>query len=122
MSDLLTHWAQKHARAAYVRRSGSAAGGFTYGPFVQLGQGVDWNWFRQAMNNGTIALDPAYNMLAGAHFMRKARAQFRCEAYQLGALYPSVTAHDLRHAAMSRRLAETNMRAEGYTLPAWVSV
>jgi hypothetical protein len=120
IADLLTHWSRKHLRAAYVRRDGQAATGFTYGPHVQLGEGINWQWFRQALSNGTIALDPAYNMVRGGRFMTKARAQFRCNSHELGALYPSVSVHDLRHSKPSRQLAHANLRAEGITLPDWL--
>lgn len=120
IAALLTHWSKKHARAAYVRRDGSASGGFTYGPHVQLGEGIDWKWFRDALSNGIIALDPAYKWIVGARSMTKARAQFRCHSYELGSLYPSVTVHDVRHATPERRLAHANLAAEGITLPSWV--
>lgn len=120
IADLLTHWAKKHANAAYVRRSGSIANGFDFGPHVQLGEGVDWKWVRQALDNGTIAVDPAYNMATGGRRMTRERAQFRCYGYELGALYPSVTVHDLRHSTPSRQLAHANLKAEGIILPHWI--
>lgn len=120
IADLLTHWAKKHANAAYVRRSGTSVHGFDFGPHVQLGEGVDWKWVRQALDNGTIAVDPAYNMVAGGSRMTRERAQFRCYGYELGALYPSLTVHDLRHSTPSRKLAHANLRTEGITLPPWI--
>lgn len=120
IADLLTKWSRKHSRAAYVRRTGSIAHGMTFGPHVQLGEGVDWVWFRQALDNGTIALDPAYNMRVGRRSMDRESAQFRCYSYELGALYPVVTLRDLRHSPTSRRLAHANLRTEGITLPSHV--
>lgn len=120
IADLLTHWTRKHLRAAYVRHGGSRANGFTFGPYIQLAEGIDWNWFRQALTNGTVVVDPAYNMKVGANSMERARAQFRCFSYELGALYPSVSAHDLRHHRPSRRLALANLRDAGITLPSWI--
>lgn len=119
IADLLTHWSLKHSRAAYIRRGGSADG-FTFGPHVQLGEGIDWKWFLQAIENGTIVADPAYNMPVGGRSMRKARSQFRCYPYELGALYPSVTVHDLRHTGPTRTRAQANLRAGRLEVPAWV--
>ena len=87
IADLLTHWSLKHSRAAYIRRGGSADG-FTFGPHVQLGEGIDWKWFLQAIENGTIVADPAYNMPVGGRSMRKARSQFRCYPYESRSAVP----------------------------------
>lgn len=120
IADLLTHWSRKHALAAYVRRTGSASRGLTFGPYVQLGQGADWQRFRQAIENGTVAFDPAYNSLTNAISMTKARSQIRCYPYELGSLYTSVTVHDLRHDQGNRTMATANLRAEGLSLPTWL--
>ena len=120
ISDLLTHWSRKHSRAVYVRRTGNPRTGFTNGPYVHLGEGINWNWFHQALGNGTIVLDPAYNMLVGGSSMVKERAQFRCTSHALAALYPSVRVHDLRHFKPSRTLAHADLQSQGITLPSWL--
>src|SRR5690606_28206030 len=94
---------------------------FTYGPYVHLGQGVNFAWFWQALTNGTIVVDPACNMSAGRTTLSKARYQFRCSINHLASLYPSVTAHDLRHVEPDRNLAESNLRTEGLVLPPWMT-
>lgn len=118
--DLLDHWARKHERAAYVQYQKLAGPKeFAYGPFIHLGQGIDFGWFWQALSNGSITIDPACNMPDGSTSFKKARYQFRCSLVQLAALYPSVTVHDLRHVKPNRELALANLAAEGVTTPTW---
>lgn len=118
--DLLDHWAKKHAHAAYVRYSRSN-GKFVFGPYTHLGEGIDFTWFWQALENGAIAVDPACNMLDGATSFKKSRYQFRCAVMNLPSLYPTVRGHDLRHVDPMRRLAEANLRADRMQLPDWVT-
>lgn len=118
--DLLDHWARKHAHAAYVRYS-RVDGRFLFGPYTHLGEGINFTWFWQALENGTIAVDPACNMLAGATSFRKSRYQFRCAIMNLPSLYSTVRGHDLRHVEPLRSLAGANLRSERLHVPDWVT-
>lgn len=119
--DLLDHWWKKHSLAAYVRYAKTADSKYVFGPYVHLCQGIDFPWYWEALRNGTIAIDPACNLIEGKAYFSKARYQFRCGITNLPSLYPNVSAHDLRHVEPSRRFANANLTQERLSIPDWVT-
>lgn len=91
-NKMLTHWAKKHAQAAYVSYQvvERDVRYYQYGPEIQLCKGAGLKPFLEAMYTSTIYYDPGIKMeLKGDRWVSKKRNQFRIAWKNIGKLYES---------------------------------
>jgi len=93
-SELITHWAKKHARAAYVpyeleKNTPSGLPHYRFSNSVGLGYDSSFLKYLSAMYSGLIVYDPASRMETSneGRTKVKARNQFRISAKHLSLLY-----------------------------------
>ena len=94
-SELIMHWAKKHARAAYVpyeleKNTQSGLPHYRFSNSIGLGYDSSFLKYLAAMYSGLIVYDPASRMkasTAGDTKGKKARNQFRISAKYLSLLY-----------------------------------
>lgn len=99
-SNLIEHWAKKHAQAAYVPSRHKKAGAersYYYGHRVRLGVGTDSLLLLRAIANGSIYYDPGIHVsgLSKGRPKGRKRSQFRIASADVPSLYRSATEVDL---------------------------
>lgn len=92
-AGLLAHWNRKHAKTVYVpslKREPPIE--YSYGRFVELCVGTDFDLFIKAIAAGTVYFDPGMKLenMRLARPLPKKRSQFRVRHNQLKDLYSSI--------------------------------
>lgn len=93
-SRLLSHWARKHSKAAYVpsqcRKEPQRQ--YTYGSRVRLAQRTDSLRLLKALSAGAVYYDPGIKLenVSSEHPSSKKRSQFRVASKNISALYETV--------------------------------
>ncbi len=95
-TELMEHWARKHAHAVYVpcRKRIDAPLAYSYGARIRLAQEPDFLRLLTAMANGQVRYDPGSKIenAAAARSQTKARSQFRIGAANIAMVYARVEA------------------------------
>ena len=97
--DLLSHWTQKHALAAYVPSNVRKVPvqQYRYGSRVRLAEGTEFRLFLNAVAAGAVYYDPGINIenVSAAKPKVKKRSQFRIRSSAIPLLYTTVTEVDV---------------------------
>lgn len=97
--DLLSHWTQKHALAAYVPSNVRKVPiqQYRYGSRVRLAEGTEFRLFLNAVAAGAVYYDPGINIenVSSAKPKVKKRSQFRIKSSAIPLLYTNVTEVDV---------------------------
>lgn len=97
--DLLSHWTQKHALAAYVPSNvrKEPVQQYRYGNRVRLAEGTEFRLFLNAVAAGAVYYDPGINIenVSTAKPKVKKRSQFRIRSSAIPLLYTTVTEVDV---------------------------
>src|ERR1035437_9836215 len=93
-SGLLSHWARKHSKAAYVPSQcrKEPARQYAYGGRVRLAQRTDSLRLLKALSTGVVYYDPGIKLeqASSAKPSHKQRSQFRIASKNIAALYETV--------------------------------
>lgn len=95
ISQLLDHWAKKHAQAAYVPYllGVGVPNRYSYGQHVRLGVGTDGLRFLRAIADGVIYYDPGPKLenASSSNPSEKRRSQLRVASADVPSLYEAMT-------------------------------
>lgn len=96
---LISQWAKKHARAAYVpyEKYNGESVRYRYNSPVMLGEGTEFELFLRALASGAVVYDPAPKLtgVGTSKTLVKARNQFRVNVKNLGVLYRKIQSFPL---------------------------
>ena len=93
-SGLLSHWARKHSKAAYVPSQcrKEPLRQYTYGNRVRLAQRTDSLRLLKALSAGAVYYDPGIKLenVSSENPSSKKRSQFRVASKNIAALYETI--------------------------------
>jgi hypothetical protein len=97
--DLLSHWTQKHALAAYIPSNVRKLPlqQYRFGSVVRLAEGTEFRLFLNAVAAGAVYYDPGINIedVSSARPKVKKRSQFRIKSSSIPLLYSTVSEVDV---------------------------